>query len=92
MSDYGSGKTIVLNKNILVPVGIVFSLCLCIVGATTWLDNKFDSIQDSIEDLTDDVGSLQQARMNTMTMEYFKLWSQLFCAKNPNLIIPEIGS
>ena len=83
-----------LNKDTLIPLGIVAALIISTATGAVWINTKLQSIDHRMEKMGADMSSLQEkfdlADEDHWTFREMKLWSQLLKAKNPNIDIPNI--
>ena len=89
-----SAEQTALNERTTVPltwvVGIVLTLltgCGTVLGAYTWLDNQFDSMNAK---LTAVEGKLDAQRRDRWSRSDMLAWSQALKQGNPDLTLPTL--
>ena len=101
MPDQTTQKPVMLNKNTLVPIGVLVSCVVMALSGQSWLNDKFKQAEDHIDvkfeeqglklnDLERRLFSLEEAqkvRWNSLDM---RRWILDLRSANPDLSIPDI--
>jgi len=84
-----------LNKDTLLPLGIVATLVLSAATGAVWMSNKLQAINYNMERLSIEVKNIQKqldiAEQDHWTFREMKLWVELLKAKNTAIDVPSIS-
>jgi hypothetical protein len=75
-----NGSPVMFNKEIWIPLGLMFTIVMCVVGAILWIDNKIDGVYEKLDEVTyrieQQIDQAQRVDSN-MTMELALLKAEL---------------
>ena len=84
-----------INKETLLPLGIVATLILSAATGAVWMSSKLQAINYNMESLTKEVKNIQKkldlAEQDHWTFREMRLWVDLLKAKNSSMDIPRIS-
>ena len=84
-----------LNKDTLVPIGLVAGVAVALATGAVWLNTKLQSIDFKMEMLSQQLKAVT-VQLETDHREHWstrdmELWAKLLRAQNPDIKIPEIS-
>ena len=77
-----------LDRATLVPIGLLISVVLSAIAATTWIQGTLLDLDHKIELLNGKLGTLANDMANRWTLRDMAAWAELLQAKNTSLTIP----
>jgi len=83
-----------LNKDTLLPLGVVIVVITAVAGGAVWLNSKLQSINYHMEKLNIEVTNIKKqldlAEQDHWTYREMRLWVELLKAKNTGIDVPNI--
>tara|TARA_R110002020_G_scaffold22920_10_gene76879 strand:- start:2962 stop:3234 length:273 start_codon:yes stop_codon:yes gene_type:complete len=84
-----------INKETLLPLGIVTAVVMAVASGAVWLNTKLQSIDYNMHRLGTEMKAMQttldDSKKDDWTFREMKLWAELLKAKNASLDVPSIN-
>lgn len=91
MSQEQKAPLFTLDRSTLVPIGLLVSVVLASITATTWLHGTLLKLDHKIEQLNQRVGLLTDGVRDRWTGGDMRTWAELLAARNPTLSVPAVS-
>lgn len=78
-----------LDRNTLVPIGLLVAVVLASISATTWIQGTLLSLEHKIDQLKERVTVLAADGGDRWTLRDQEAWADLLQARNSALIVPQ---
>lgn len=79
-----------LGPNTLVPVGALVAICGVLIGFTSWMGERFNSIESQLKVMSIERETANAVMMSHWTKTEQELWAERLKSGNPALIVPEV--
>lgn len=90
MSGEDDGKkTIVVNKETLIPLGIVISICFAVLSLHVWLLGRFDGINEALSRIDHKLENVEKKVVDSWGASDMKIWELELQRRNPTMNIPD---
>lgn len=78
-------KRAIIDRGTLVPMSVVASVLICCLGAYTYVDDRFDRLEEAMR-------SVEHRSGDRWRGAHMRLWVQSLRARNPNLDVPKVNN
>lgn len=82
------GPLFTLDKSTLVPIGLLVSVVLASIGATTWIQGTLMELQHKIDLLDTRMTTIATMDRDRWMLHDQTAWAELLQARNPALNVP----
>lgn len=90
MSDDKQSTFLAINRETLVPLGLLAGVVLSAITATVWLQGTLLGLKGQIEVLGERISTLQTSGSDRWTATEMHAWSELLAARNPTMHVPPV--
>lgn len=93
MTDDTKARKAIIDRETLIPVGVVVAICAGFTGAVLWLQNQFSELRDMVRNVDIRVQQLE-SKVNSPVADPWSgtdqlIWTRDLKAANPTFVIPE---